>query len=108
VPAIVQVRWGAVRVETNSSHVSPPGKPSSPICSQALRSALSRCSTGCLRKASSCIQLEIWLRQFARCRVSSFSARHVKTTAKTLGMSEATVRNRLRSSGRLLDRDLTS
>ncbi|GGT57689.1 DNA-binding protein [Streptomyces kurssanovii] len=33
---------------------------------------------------------------------------HVETTAKTLGMSEATVRSRLRSSGRLLDRDLTS
>jgi hypothetical protein len=49
VPAIVHVRRDAVRVDTNSSHVSPPGKPLPPISSQALRSEFSRCSIGCLR-----------------------------------------------------------
>jgi sugar diacid utilization regulator len=54
-------------------------------------------------------QLESGSRDLARTvQVWLDSDTHVETTAKTLGMSEATVRNRLRSSGRLLDRDLTS
>ncbi|GHI20498.1 hypothetical protein Shyd_18690 [Streptomyces hydrogenans] len=54
--AIVDERRESARAETNSSHVSSPGRPFSPIRAQSLRSVYGRSRASSLDRASWYIQ----------------------------------------------------